>query len=266
MTEQNITIPATQDMQAHTLTLLKAVLILEKKIEAMNESLAFIANQIHHDHASASIAAPKKQHARQQVVDYIDSLENFDARVFIGGYETRHKLLTYALGKVTNADAQSIALEFGVYKGESLSHISRRFAGKVYGFDSFEGLPESELIWRKGQFKNPNGLAYEVGANTELVKGWFKDTLEPFVQSHDLSRIRFIHMDCDIYSSAKEIFDLIGPHIPPETVIVFDEYWNYPGWKEGEFKAFHEFLALSGRRYTYLGYMDSGTQLAIILH
>jgi hypothetical protein len=38
------------------------------------------------------------------------------------------------------------------------------------------------------------------------------------------------------------------------TVIVFDEYFNYPFWREGEFKAFQEFIQARNCRYRYLGY------------
>ena len=30
-------------------------------------------------------------------------------------------------------------------------------------------------------------------------------------------------------------------------MIVFDEYFNYPGWRGHEFKAFQEFVAETGR-------------------
>ena len=40
----------------------------------------------------------------------------------------------------------------------------------------------------------------------------------------------------------------------PGTVIVFDEYLNYPGWQNHEFKAFQEFVKANNVRYTYLGY------------
>jgi len=44
----------------------------------------------------------------------------------------------------------------------------------------------------------------------------------------------FIHIDCDLYSST--IFDLWGNKIVEGTILVFDEYFNYPGWLHGEIK------------------------------
>lgn len=44
-------------------------------------------------------------------------------------------------------------LEFGTYKGESINFCSSLIPeAKFYGFDSFEGLPETSGIWAKGNF------------------------------------------------------------------------------------------------------------------
>ena len=68
-------------------------------------------------------------------------------------------------------------LEFGVASGKTINYISKFTNNKVYGFDSFEGLPEN---WRdgfgKGAFSR-NGNLPEVNANVELIKGWFDNTL-----------------------------------------------------------------------------------------
>jgi hypothetical protein len=40
----------------------------------------------------------------------------------------------------------------------------------------------------------------------------------------------------------------------PGTIIVFDEYFNYPNWEEHEYKAFQEFIGESGLGYRYLGF------------
>jgi hypothetical protein len=40
---------------------------------------------------------------------------------------------------------------------------------------------------------------------------------------------------------------------------VLDEYFNYPGWKEHEYRAFKEYINASGHAYEYIG-MDSSHQ------
>lgn len=54
-----------------------------------------------------------------------------------------------------------------------------------------------------------------------------------------------------------------GERIQPGTVICFDEYINYLGWKEGEYRAFSEFLKRTGFGVEYLAYNNRGTQVAL---
>ncbi|MBU6234611.1 MAG: class I SAM-dependent methyltransferase [Alphaproteobacteria bacterium] len=260
-------VPVQETPNQQTLLLLKSMRLLEMQLAQMKHDMSYLMWQVHRNHGAASISAPERMKIRDEVCAYIETLKDFNPEVIYGGHESREGLLEFILTeRLVGVEADSIALEFGVFKGKSLSIISRLFSGKVYGFDSFEGIPTTELIWDKGRFNNPQGIAYPLKPNTELVKGWFKDTMPDFVKAHDLSKVKLLHMDCDIYSSAKEIFEVVGPHLPKDVIIVFDEYWNYKGWKDGEFKAFHEFLAATGRTYTYLGYMDAGNQVAVKLH
>jgi hypothetical protein len=46
------------------------------------------------------------------------------------------------------------------------------------------------------------------------------------------------------------------------TVLVFDEYYNYPNWREHEFKAFQEFIAETGKSYRYIGFSTLQGQVA----
>ena len=74
-----------------------------------------------------------------------------------------------------------------------------------------------------------------------------------------------IHIDCDIYASTRTVLELLAARIVPGTVIVFDEYLNYPSWKEHEFRAFQEFVAAGGRRYDYIGFASSHTSVAVVM-
>jgi hypothetical protein len=49
------------------------------------------------------------------------------------------------------------------------------------------------------------------------------------------------------------------------TVIVFDEYFNYPAWKDGEYKAFTEFLAEHRAAAECIGFCPRSGQAAFIL-
>lgn len=73
----------------------------------------------------------------------------------------------------------------------------------------------------------------------------------------------FLHIDCDLYSSKKTIFQNLFKFIKTGTIIVFDEYFNYPGWKASEYKALMEFIQISGKSFEYIGYNKFGEQVAI---
>lgn len=175
-------------------------------------------------------------------------------------FENRIQLISYALSQV---EVEGKYLEFGVYKGESINHIASQEPNKtIYGFDSFEGLPES---WTsnhpKGHFKI-NGLP-KVKKNVKLIKGWFDSTIPQFIKEENEFKIAFIHSDSDLYSSTKTMFELLSNNIQSGTVIVFDEYFNYPNWEEGEFKAFQEFIKQNNLSYKYLGYTYTASQVAV---
>jgi predicted O-methyltransferase YrrM len=96
-----------------------------------------------------------------------------------------------------------------------------------------------------------------------LHKGWFSDTLPLFLDEYSES-VRFLHVDCDLYSSTRTIFSALADRLVPGTVIVFDEFFNYPGWQECEYKAFMEFVS-TGRRFEYLAYNCRSEQVAVRL-
>jgi hypothetical protein len=40
----------------------------------------------------------------------------------------------------------------------------------------------------------------------------------------------------------------------PGTIILFDEYFNYPNWEQHEYKALQEFVKARGIAYRYLAF------------
>ncbi len=168
--------------------------------------------------------------------------------------DDRFKVLHYALERCLESEMSSggLFLEFGVFQGESINFCAKILKDKTfYGFDSFEGLPE---VWggkeAKGHF-NLGGKLPKVSKNVRLCKGWFNESLPPFLKETS-GDIAFLHIDCDLYSSTKTVFDLLAKRIRPGTVIVFDEYINYPNWQKHEFKAFQEFVKKHKVEYDYL--------------
>jgi len=185
--------------------------------------------------------------ALNRTVDYIE-----EAMPDALGFDTQRDVTAYAL---TNCKAEGHYLEFGVFTGGTLRFIAPRIGGrKIHGFDSFEGLPEGWGGFNLGERAfDVGGKLPRVPSNVELHRGWFDASLPPWLASNP-GPVAFVHVDCDLYSSTKTIFDLLGDRFIPGTVILFDEYFNYPNWEKHEFKAFQELVTQRNIKYTYLAY------------
>lgn len=159
-------------------------------------------------------------------------------------------------------DASSVdtglVLEFGVWHGSSLRMIATRFPDQqVHGFDTFEGLPEKWSEENPVGAYSSQGLPEDMPDNVQFHKGIFSDTLPGFLDTHP-GPIRLMNIDCDLYSSTKDIFEKVFDRVVPGTVIVFDEYLFTGSWKNDEYKAFQEAVEQHGWKYEYLAFNTGG--------
>jgi hypothetical protein len=144
-----------------------------------------------------------------------------------------------------------LMLEFGVARGRSIRHWAQIFpTHDIYGFDGFEGIYEDWNGMPAGTFaqKPPR-----VPHNVRLVIGRFDRTLPIWSECHP-GMISLLHIDCDLYSATCDIFQHLRDRIVSGTIIVFDEYWNYPGWQQHEFRAWQE----QKIPYQYIGTVSGG--------
>jgi len=156
-----------------------------------------------------------------------------------------------------------LIVEFGVFHGHSICFLSSLTSETIYGFDSFEGLKEDWKGWAaaKGTF-DMGGIPPAVPANVTLIKGWFNETLPPFLQEHR-EPFSFVHIDSDTYEAASVILAAAADRIRPGTVVVFDEYFGYRGWRAGESKAWREFAAGRVINYRYLAFHDQAVAVVV---
>ena len=178
---------------------------------------------------------------------------------------TRNVILAETLLKfaLKSCAVDGLIMEFGVFRGNSLRIIADATTQPVFGFDSFEGLPEDwNGLQKQGQFSLAGVTPQFEQSNVTLVPGWFEHTLSRFLETHP-GPARFIHVDSDIYSSAVTVLTALRERIVPGTVIQFDEYFNYAGWQHHEHKAFEEFIRDTGLKFEYLGYASSQCAVAM---
>lgn len=88
----------------------------------------------------------EKEVSRDSALYY--SINAYDAKRFL----SRKKLFEYILNEYVKKSnyKNKLFLEFGTWKGESINVLSKIMPDVIfYGFDSFEGLPNTEGIWKK---------------------------------------------------------------------------------------------------------------------
>ncbi len=155
----------------------------------------------------------------------------------------RYAALRYAINKsLSNHEEDNLYLEFGVFVGKSINYTSKLLKDiKIYGFDSFEGLKEDwhANAYPKGAF-NLNKKLPKLNHNVLPVVGWVQDTLPNFLIENKDKKINYVFLDLDTYPSTKYVLEKIKPHLKDKSIIVFDELYQYPGWRMGEFKALTE--------------------------
>jgi O-methyltransferase len=139
-------------------------------------------------------------------------------------------------------------VETGVWRGGACIMIAAVLAAhdeisrKVWGFDSFEGLPapnETEYPRDRGdqlyRFPQLAVTLEEVVENfrrvglwsdqVRLVKGWFKDT----VPTAPIEQIAVLRLDGDLYESTIQVLDALYPKLSPGGFCIIDDYGAIPG-------------------------------------
>src|SRR5262249_40180634 len=101
-----------------------------------------------------------------------------------------------------------------------------------------------------------------VPANVRLHRGWFDQSLPQWLKDNP-GPVAFVHFDCDLYSATRDVLNLLAGRIVPGTVLLFDEYFNFPNWEAHEYRAFQEFTAERKIVYRYLAFARQQVALRI---
>jgi len=140
-------------------------------------------------------------------------------------------------------------LEFGVFRGESMRSWVKLNVDKnsrFYGFDSFEGLPET---WRqtqpKGHFNVDGNVPQIDDSRVTFVKGWFGETVPEFIRNFTAQNRLVVHLDADLYSSSMVALIYLSPYLKSGSLLIFDEFYD----RDHEFKAFQDYLRISRNTY-----------------
>ncbi len=175
-------------------------------------------------------------------------------------------------------------LEFGVYEGDTISSSYSQYCifrkwmrGELdsnehwrgdqvrsfykahpvfYGFDSFEGIPENfedATVFHKGTYAmSKDGIIKKLLkgdvdlSHIRLIKSYFSDLDCGVIPK----KVSVIHIDSDLYESAKVALELCHHSIQQGTVVLFDDYNCFcSDNNKGERKALLEFSKKTGIQF-----------------
>jgi len=196
------------------------------------------------------------EQSAEYVLQHMRAVPNFDT-----DYDLHKWVCETQLDK--KLELRGMILEFGVATGRTLNQFAHWLPHRmIHGFDGFQGLPEDWTSrMRKGFFARSK--LPRIKTNCRLHVGWFDQTLPNFVNDQGNRPVQLLHVDCDLYSSTVTILNNLKHNIVPGTVIVFDEYMNYPGWQLDEFRAWQEHVAAHGIKYEYIGRVSRHQKVAV---
>jgi hypothetical protein len=159
---------------------------------------------------------------------------------------------------------RKLVLEFGVYKAGMINHQAGKFpALNFVGFDSFEGLREQWSGMAPEKTFDLGGKLPKVRRNVGLVKGWFSESGPRWKTENPAAGVPLlVHVDCDTYAATVDVLELCADYVEHGLVIHFDDYFGFPDWRNGGFKALQEIAAKRRWRLSYLSY---GTKEAAVL-
>lgn len=198
---------------------------------------------------------------------YLIKTAKFFSRENIPLFSTRYKMFDHIIENF-KLDGQNIAyLEFGVWQGESIKYWASKNGNDqsvFFGFDTFEGLPESYGALIKGHFSTNGETPKSNDGRISFYKGLFQDTLTKFVAQNKellISKKKVIHLDADLYSSTLYVLLELYPYCAPGDIILFDEFFTLTKNSE-EFRAFMDFSSIRDFQFKCIAKTDK--QLAIV--
>jgi O-methyltransferase len=137
------------------------------------------------------------------------------------------------LGELTEIPGD--VLEVGVWRGGSGALMASRIAdlgshAEVFLCDTWEGIVKTgpaDIYYHDGKHDDTSKQTVErlveaLGLrNVKLLQGIFPDDTGAALE--DLT-FRLVHIDVDVYRSAKDVFDWAWPRLSQNGVVVFDDY------------------------------------------
>jgi O-methyltransferase len=134
-----------------------------------------------------------------------------------------------------SAKVPGALIEIGAWKGGTGALIAKKAAlseidASVYICDTFEGIVkagENDNYFKDGDLSDASAEEVEHLLNLfGVTKGKVLTGIFPEETAHKVTeeKIRFCHIDVDVYQSAKDIVDWLWPRLSVGGIVVYDDY------------------------------------------
>lgn len=145
--------------------------------------------------------------------------------------------LEFGVAKAISTNLTSYAQHALCLEQRSIDDCKPSQLPTIYGFDTFEGLPDNWHRFRKGSFSN-NGVVPAVESNIELKKGLFNDTVPIFLNGmRNNLHVSMVNIDNDLYEGALFLLLQLKNRFKDGSLIHFHELYHHKRVKEdGSFK------------------------------
>jgi O-methyltransferase len=179
-------------------------------------------------------------------------------------FANREEMYRHLNEKHFGAGTQAIDyFEFGVFEGKSMalwSALNSHPASRFFGFDSFEGLPET---WNRkrsvGSYSAHGKVPASDDARVEFISGWFQKSLPFFLASHEPKNPILMNNDSDLYSSTLYALTAMNGLLLPGTIVIFDEFYD----PLHEYRALCDYSAAYMRKFEIIAATGNFTQVAV---
>ena len=183
-------------------------------------------------------------------------------------------------------------LEFGTFQGRSFTAFFRAAEKyglndmRFFGFDSFEGLPETTTCRPRQQDTDP--WAFAAGnyacsqdefeailvnngvdmSRVTLTPGFYSESLTESLKTElAIETAGIVNVDCDLYESTVDVLNFVTSYLRTGTLLLFDDWLAYAHPFRGEPQACHEWLQANPQIYLteYFKYTETGVAFIVTM-
>ena len=142
---------------------------------------------------------------------------------------------------------------------------------KLWAFDSFQGLPASKdpkdfhPMWAENAMSTALDQFHKLCSSRgiprkayHVVPGFYDKTLAAISETEEPTNIALAYVDCDLYSSTKDVLEYLLPRLKHGMIIAFDDYFCWSATKiSGERMAMLELFSETSE-WNLVPYMQFG--------